>query len=214
MFTFQDVVYKDILKLNNLSINEKQITCLIGESGTGKSTLLKLMNNIVSPTDGTVFYNETPVEEIDPIELRRDISMLSQSPILFGETIKDNLEAGLIFADEPLVDEEKLIEAMNYFYLNKNIEEKAETLSGGEQQRLSLSRMILLNSRVFLLDEPTSALDEDLEHEVMERFIDYARKDEKTVVFVTHSKTIAKAFADNIVDITPFSTKGSVKRER
>ncbi len=169
---------------------------------------------MISSTSGTIFYNETPVEELDPVEIRRDISMLSQSPVLFGETVKDNLEAGLIFADKPLADEEKLIETMNYFYLHKNLEENAETLSGGEQQRLALSRMILLDSSVFLLDEPTSALDEDLEHKVMERFIDHARKHEKTVVFVTHSKTIAKAFADNIVDITPFSIKGSVKRER
>ncbi len=172
------------------------------------------MNNMISSTSGTIFYNETPVEELDPVELRRDISMLSQSPVLFGETVQDNLEAGLIFADKTLVNEEKLIEAMNYFYLNKNLEDKAETLSGGEQQRLALSRMILLDSSVFLLDEPTSALDENLEHEVMERFIEHARKHEKTVVFVTHSKAIAKAFADNIVDITPFSIKGSVKRER
>ncbi|MFB4164490.1 ATP-binding cassette domain-containing protein [Alteribacillus sp. JSM 102045] len=214
MFTFQDVVYKDILGINHLSIDKEQVTCLVGESGTGKSTLLKLMNNMVSATSGTISYKHNPVEEMNPVVLRRDISMLSQTPVLFGETIKENLEAGLLFAEKSPADDKKLIDAMNYFYLHKDLDEKAETLSGGEQQRLALARMILLDSPVFLLDEPTSALDEDLEHEVMKQFIDHARNHKKTVIFVTHSKAIAKEFSDRIVDITPFSKKGSVKLER
>ncbi|SDH83882.1 putative ABC transport system ATP-binding protein [Alteribacillus persepolensis] len=214
MFTFQNVTYKNILKIPDLTIKESSITCLVGESGTGKSTLLKFMNHMLSPSSGTVTYKDTPITDIDPIELRRDVSMLSQTPVLFGETVKDNVEAGLLFANKPFVDETTLQEAIHYFYLKKPLDEKADTLSGGEQQRLALARMKVLDSPVFLLDEPTSALDEDLEHDVMERFIEYARNQDKTVIFVTHAKTIAKAFADEIIDITPFSLKGSAADER
>ncbi|RSL33025.1 ATP-binding cassette domain-containing protein [Salibacterium salarium] len=208
MFIFQQAAYKDILNIDELHINEKSITALIGESGTGKSTLLKLMNHMISPTKGEILYKKTPVQQIDTITLRRNVAMLSQTPVLFGESVQDNLEAGLLFSEKPLPSTQDMTEAMNHYYLEKNLEDKAEKLSGGEQQRLALARITLLHSEAFLLDEPTSALDEDLEHDVMKQFITYAKNNEKTVVFVTHSRSIAEKFADTIIDITPFSKKG------
>ncbi|MDQ0300020.1 putative ABC transport system ATP-binding protein [Salibacterium salarium] len=208
MFTFKQVLYKDILNIDELHIDEKSITALIGESGTGKSTLLKLMNHLIACTDGTISYKGTPVEELDAVKLRRDAAMLSQTPVLFGETVRENLEAGLLFSEKTLPSEKEMIDAMQRYYLEKNLDDKADKLSGGEQQRLALARITLLDPEVFLLDEPTSALDDELEHDVMERFMAYAQDNEKTVIFVTHSQSIAEEFSDTIIDITPYSKKG------
>ncbi|RSL34912.1 ATP-binding cassette domain-containing protein [Salibacterium salarium] len=208
MFTFKQVLYKDILNIDELHIDEKSITALIGESGTGKSTLLKLMNHLITCTDGTISYKGTPVEELNAVKLRRDAAMLSQTPVLFGETVRENLEAGLLFSEKTLPSEKEMIDSMHRYYLEKNLDDKADKLSGGEQQRLALARITLLDPEVFLLDEPTSALDDELEHDVMEQFMAYAQDNEKTVIFVTHSQSIAEEFSDTIIDITPHSKKG------
>ncbi|WP_026701250.1 ABC transporter ATP-binding protein [Salibacterium aidingense] len=213
MFTFQHISYKDILYVEDLHIEEKTITALIGESGTGKSTLLKLMNHLLSPTKGEILYQGSPVQDRNAVELRREVAMLSQNPVLFGDTVRDNLEAGMGFAGKPLPSENEMKEALHRYYLDKDLEDHAEKLSGGEQQRLALARITLLDPTVFLLDEPTSALDDELEHDVMEAFISYAGHQEKTVIFVTHSRAIADEFADTILDITPFSMQGGNDNE-
>ncbi|SFP85281.1 ABC transporter ATP-binding protein [Salibacterium halotolerans] len=208
MFTFEDAVYKDILHIDNLTIRKGSMTALLGESGTGKSTMLKLMNHLVSADKGVIRFQATPVQDWDAVELRREAAMLSQQPVLFGDTVKENLEAGCRFAGKPLPSEEQMKHSIQQYDLQKELDDDAETLSGGEQQRLALARLTLLDPPVCLLDEPTSALDEGLEHEVMEAFIEHARNKKKTVVFVTHSRSIADAYADETIDITPFSYKG------
>ena len=208
LFTFHQVTFQDILEIEDLTIAEKEITCLMGESGSGKSTLLKLMNRLYSPDRGAITFKGTPIHEMDPIELRRQAVMLSQQPVLFGETIRENLEAGLLFSNKPTPSDSEMTTSLQDFHLQKGLDEKADKLSGGEQQRLAFARIILMDPEVFLLDEPTSALDEELEHEVMERFIQHARSHSKTVIYVTHSKAIAEHFSDRIIDITKYSKKG------
>jgi putative ABC transport system ATP-binding protein len=85
--------------------------------------------------------------------------------------------------------------------LNKNLQDNAEKMSGGEQQRLALGRIILLDPNVYLLDEPSSALDEETEYLVIEKVVDHVRKNNKTLIMVTHTKRIAEEFADNMVEV-------------
>ncbi|MPN17699.1 Fe(3+) ions import ATP-binding protein FbpC [bioreactor metagenome] len=86
--------------------------------------------------------------------------------------------------------------------LNKPLEENAEILSGGEKQRLALGRVILMNPEVLLLDEPSSALDEETENLMVAKLASYVKANNKTLVMVTHSKTIALRFSDNIIEIS------------
>lgn len=74
-------------------------------------------------------------------------------------------------------------------------------MSGGEKQKLALARALLLNPEVFLLDEPSSALDEDTEHFIINSLVEYTRKNNKTLIMVTHSKKIAQNFSDNIIEV-------------
>ncbi|HET7580254.1 MAG TPA: ATP-binding cassette domain-containing protein [Bacillales bacterium] len=207
MFALKGVTYKDILDIDALEIHENQTTAIIGESGSGKSTLLKLLNHMISPDSGEVLFNGEPIDKIDAVELRRQVVMLAQQPALFGDTVKENLEAGLGFSEKPSALDEQMKEALQKVNLHKGLDEEAEKLSGGEQQRLALARVMLMDPPVFLLDEPTSALDEDMEQLVMEHFFDYARANDKTVVMVTHATKIAERFADRLIEIEPFSKK-------
>ncbi|UOQ95298.1 ABC transporter ATP-binding protein [Halobacillus shinanisalinarum] len=208
MFTFENVTYHDILRVPSLTINEFQKTCVVGESGSGKSTFLKLLNHMITPSDGQLLFRGKNVTELDPIAHRRDVVMLTQHPVLFGETVKENLLAGIRFAEQEEPDEAACKKAMERFRLHKDLEDEAETLSGGEQQRLALARMTLMVSPVYLLDEPTSSLDEDLEHEVMENFMTFAEEQKKTVIFVTHSSSVASAFSDQTIDFHEYTLQG------
>lgn len=146
------------------------IICLFGESGSGKTTLLKMLNGMLTPQSGKILYKDQLITELDPIDLRKEVVMLGQDPIVFEGTVRDNLLIGLEFAEKEPVEDGVLVDLMEQLYLTKKLDEDASELSGGEKQRIAFGRVILMNAEVYLLDEPTSALDEETETAVMEYF--------------------------------------------
>lgn len=201
LFSIKGLVYKDILAINRLELLGNKIICIVGESGGGKTTLLKMLNKLVSPDKGEILYNNISLKDIDSVNLRREVVMLSQIPAIFEGTIKDNLLIGLKFSEKPMVSDKVLEEALSFIKLNKNLEDNSENLSGGEKQRLALARVLIMNPKVFLLDEPSSALDEDTEKFVIEKLVNHTRKNNKTLIMVTHSKSIAENYYDCLIEI-------------
>ena len=201
MFSLREVKFKDVLDIDKLELSAEQVSCIVGPSGGGKTTLLKLLNNLVSVDQGQVLYQNKDVEAWDPIELRRKIIMLSQQPITFSNTIQEELEIAFKMICEDAPKKEQLIKILDQMQLNKKLSTKVERLSGGEKQRLSLARGLLLNPEVLLLDEPSSALDRDTEELVIKQLVKYAQKNNITLVMVTHSLNIAHQFGDEIIEI-------------
>lgn len=201
MFLLKKVKYKEILDIKELHIQKNKITSIVGESGSGKTTLLKLLNKLISFDKGDILYNNKSLNQINSIDLRRDVVMLSQTPVIFTGSIKDNLLIGLIFAEKPLVSEGRLFEILKLVKLKKDLREDAEKLSGGEKQRLALARVILMEPEVLLLDEPSSSLDEDTEHMIIHALVNYTRENNKTLIMVTHSKKVANEFSDQVIEI-------------
>ncbi|MBU5270447.1 ABC transporter ATP-binding protein [Clostridium cochlearium] len=201
MFLFKNVSYKNILNIRELNIPSHKVTCIVGQSGSGKTTLLRLLNKIISYDEGEILYNDKSLKTIDSIKLRREVIMLPQIPVMFNGNVKENLLIGLKFSEKPLVPDEILYEILEFVQLDKELSESVEKLSGGEKQKLCLARALLLNPEVFLLDEPSSALDEDTEHLIISSLVEYTKKNNKTLIMVTHSKKIAKNFSDNIIEI-------------
>ncbi|MGG1629071.1 ABC transporter ATP-binding protein [Rossellomorea sp. NRS-1567] len=201
LFQIENVIFKNIVSIDHMEVSSNRTTCLIGESGAGKSTLLKLLNKMNLPDEGTIYYNETPLQEIDSVKLRREVVMISQTPLLFGDTVEENLQKGLIFSEKPLASREELMKALEIVKLDKPLDGIAERLSGGERQRLSLARVLLMKPPVYLLDEPTSALDEEMEIEVMRSFIETAKGHGGTIIMVTHSTNVAEQYGEEIITI-------------
>lgn len=131
--------------------------------------------------------------------------MVSQSPVIFDGSIEDNLQIGLSFSEKDPTSAKEMKELLELFLLDKRLDEDAEHLSGGEKQRLSWARAMLLDPEVFLLDEPTSALDEETANTVLLRFRDYVRKKSKTVIMITHSKELAELVSENTIDMSRYS---------
>ncbi|MFZ7131206.1 MAG: ABC transporter ATP-binding protein [Eubacteriales bacterium] len=202
MFNFENVKYKDVLDIKDLHIEKNKITCIVGESGSGKTTLLKLFNKLISPDKGKIKYMDKNLRDFDSVKLRREVVMLPQSPAIYEGSVKDNLLIGLKFSEkDEVAQKDSLKKILKEVSLNKNLQDNAEKMSGGEQQRLALGRIILLDPNVYLLDEPSSALDEETEYLVIEKMVDHVRKNKKTLIMVTHTKRIAEEFADNIVEV-------------
>ncbi|MGN8767998.1 ABC transporter ATP-binding protein [Paenibacillus barengoltzii] len=201
MFQLRGVKAKGILHVEELAIPEKAVTCIVGESGSGKSTLLRLLNQMDSCDEGEIFFQHCPLDEMNVIELRRQVIMVPQTPVMFGGTIQDNMQIGLSFASKPLATGQQLMQALHVACLDKDLSQDVDRLSGGEKQRLAIARALLINPMALLLDEPTSALDEDTANVVIQRIVGFIRDNGKTLVMITHSRSIANKYSDVIIEM-------------
>jgi phosphate transport system ATP-binding protein len=203
--TFQAV--RDI----TFDIPEHEITALIGPSGCGKSTLLRTLNrmNDLVPSakvTGRIRYQGQDIygEDVDPVEVRRQIGMVFQKPNPFPKSIYENVAFGpkLLGQTKGLDDlvEEALRGAALWDEVKDKLGESGLSLSGGQQQRLCIARTIALEPQVILMDEPCSALDpiatlriEDLMRELKQRY---------TIVIVTHNMQQAARVSDHTAFLT------------
>lgn len=176
--------------LNNVQINLQagDFKLITGPSGCGKSTLLKIVASLISPTQGTVLFQEKDINTISPEKYRQQVSYCTQTPTLFGATVYDNLAFPYQIRKLPF-DKNKILNDLQYFSLHETILEKGiNELSGGEKQRVSLIRNLQFLPQVLLLDEITSALDEENKIKVNE-FIHHLTTDKKIgVLWVTHDQ--------------------------
>ncbi|MBT2659624.1 ATP-binding cassette domain-containing protein [Bacillus sp. ISL-45] len=211
MFELKDVKVDGILHINELAIPDNQFTCIIGPSGSGKSTLLRLLNNLSSPDHGEILFKNKSISTMDPLQLRRSVVMVAQAPVIFEGSMEDNLQIGLSFSEKEPAGVKEMEEMLELFMLDKRLDEDADHLSGGEKQRLSWARAMLLDPEVFLLDEPTSALDEETAKNVLMRFHEYAKQHAKTVIMITHFKELAQLVTDNTIDMSRYSITGKVR---
>lgn len=196
LFAIRELRVNNIINVNHLDIKKDKVTCITGESGAGKSTLLKTLNKMITPDSGEIFYKGTSLKEIDSVQHRRKVIMLSRVPLIFPGTIKDNLIMGYKLNGKKPCDDEILKQALHNMQMTKELHGDAGTLSGGEKQRLALARILLLKADVYLLDEPTSALDEDTEMMILEYFIREIKKKQASLLMITHSNTVNEQFAE------------------
>ncbi len=202
MFELQNVVVKNILTIDYLKINEGEITCIIGRSGGGKTTFLKLLNNMKSKDEGEIRYKNRKIESYDPVQLRREVLMMAQNPVIFSKTIRDNFVKTLEYNNQAEFSDQKYLRILNKVGLKeKKLEESADKLSGGEKQRLALARILILDPYILLLDEPSSALDSETEELIIDMVVNCIKEKEATLIMVTHSKKIAEKYGDHIITI-------------
>ena len=201
MFKLENVIFKDILNIGKIELDKNMVTAILGSSGGGKTTFLKLLNNMITADQGEIFYKGKNIESYDPVALRREVVMLPQDPEIFKGTIRDNFKITEEIADNGISKNLNYKELLEKVSLSQNLGDNAENLSGGEKQRLALARVMLLEPEVLLLDEPSSSLDKKTEEKIIQMVVDYVRENKRTLIMVTHSPEIAEKFADRIINI-------------
>jgi putative ABC transport system ATP-binding protein len=159
---------------------------LLGESGGGKSTLLRLFNRLLDPNAGEVLVGGRPTSAWDVGDLRRAAVLVPQTPVSLGEVVGDELRLPLSWAGKRPV-EEALREALRVVLLEDlPLERSSHELSGGERGRLGLARALCLAPPVLLLDEPTGSLDVRTARELLGRLRAWADRGSRTLVVVSH----------------------------
>ncbi|MFZ5979295.1 MAG: ABC transporter ATP-binding protein [Candidatus Zixiibacteriota bacterium] len=160
-----------------------KIYCIIGPSGAGKTSFLRLLNRLDEPTGGNIVFNTESIEECVPCKVRRNIGYVFQTPYLFHGTVRDNL----LYAEASLSPDAILKLVKQTQIPEKIIDADVENLSIGEKQRVSLARVLAMNPKVILLDEPTSALDPSFTEAIENLIKSIVKERALTVIMVTHN---------------------------
>lgn len=178
----------------DLDIPAAGVTVLAGPSGSGKSTLLRLLNRLDDPVSGEVRWQGRPLTEWDPTELRRCVAMVFQRAPLFPGTVLDNLRVAL-----PDVSDERAVHVLEHVGLSGELlRQDADTLSGGEAQRMCVARALLTEPAVLLADEPTAALDRSA-RETVEDLGRQLADSGVAVVWVSHDTDQLRRLADHVI---------------
>jgi len=178
----------------NVQVQVGEVVAVVGPSGSGKSSFLRLLNRLDEPTGGTVRLNGKDYRKLAPQELRRRVSMVMQTAYLFPGTVAENVAYGPRQRGHRLLAEQTdaLLQRVG---LSGYQERNASNLSGGEAQRVSIARALANAPEILLLDEPTSALDEDSARGVEDLVLDIIRERQMTCVIVTHNYAQARRTA-------------------
>jgi len=190
--------HKDV----NGVINDGDIVTIIGPSGTGKSTLLRMINGLEKPTSGKIFYNDEEItaENYDYTKLRRKVGMIFQSFNLFNNcTVLDNLvvpQLDILKADKEQA-RKKAMDVLKKMGLDAHCNKMPSQLSGGQKQRVAIARALVMDPEVILFDEPTSALDPAMVYEVANT-IKWLASFNTTMIIVTHDMAFARDVSTRI----------------
>uniref|UniRef100_A0A914WE06 ABC-type xenobiotic transporter n=1 Tax=Plectus sambesii TaxID=2011161 RepID=A0A914WE06_9BILA len=185
-----------VLKGLQLTVQKGKTLALVGPSGCGKSTVIGLLERFYNPLDGTVMVDGSELKSINPAHMRKNIALVSQEPVLFDCSIRENIIYGLTES----VTEEKILEAARLANIHSfvsglpegydtRVGEKGTQLSGGQKQRIAIARALVRDPHILLLDEATSALDTESE-KIVQEALDRAREGRTCVVIAHRLSTI------------------------
>lgn len=174
----------------DFKIGAGEKVAIIGPTGSGKSTLQRLISKLYLPSEGSLLIGNTDVHQIDPADLRKRMSYLPQEPTLLAGTVRDNIRLGF-----PTATDEQLLEAASFggirSYFDRHpqgfdfqIGERGAFLSGGQRQGIAIARALLNRAPMLLLDEPSNAMDQQMEQHLIDRLSKYAAH--RTLILVTH----------------------------
>ena len=198
----------------NLTIQKGKKVAILGKTGSGKSTLLQLLVRNYDANQGQLFLAGKPIADYAEDTLRSQFCFLTQRVHVFSDTLRQNLQ----FASAVNISDEKMIEVLNQVGLGKLLEKEqgldiwlgdgGRPLSGGEQRRLGLARILLNDAPILLLDEPTEGLDRETERKILRLILAHAEN--KTLIMVTHRLTAIEQFDELcVIDEAKLIEKGT-----
>jgi len=193
---------KKILQHIDLRVPKGTVVALVGESGGGKSSLIKLVQRLYDPSDGSIKWDGVDIRDATVLSLRKQIALVTQETVLFNDTIRQNIAYG-----RPEASLEEVRRAAEVAFADEFIEqlpdgydsivgERGILLSGGQRQRLAIARAVLVDAPVLILDEATSALDTQSET-LVQKALANLMENRTSIVIAHRLSTIRKA--DNIV---------------
>ena len=197
----RNLSFRDTIHYQDISIVKDKVNFIVGRSGSGKSTLLRLFNGTLTPSAGEIFYAGDSLLEMNTIELRKKVSLISQSVYLFDSSIRDNFIQFYEYRGLPAPTNEMILKFLKLSQIDFPLDKDCTTMSGGERQRVYIAIFLSFLPKVLMLDEPTSALDKDNGFNVIKNVINFCKEKEITVIIISHDNNLTETFGENIVAI-------------
>lgn len=185
-----------VLEKLSFTIAPGMMTGIVGRSGSGKSTIAKLIQRLYLPLEGTISVDGVDLRHVDPLFLRHRTGIVPEECFLFSGTIRDNIAAAAPSAGiDAIIQAAKIAGAHDFISemplgYDTYVEERGSSLSGGQKQRIAIARAILTNPGILIFDEATSALDYESER-VIQKNLGLIRKG-RTVIFIAHRMSVMK----------------------
>jgi molybdopterin-binding protein len=189
----------DVLRVDRFAAFTGEVLAIIGPNGSGKSTLLRILALLETPTAGEVRFRGGPVTAAHALDVRREMAVVLQLPLLADMTVADNVALGLAFRRVPRgARRERVHRWLARLGIGALSGRRARGLSGGEAQRVALARALVLEPAVLLLDEPFASLDQPSRVALITDLGAILRADRVTTIVVTHDRGEAQALADRV----------------
>eukprot|EP00347_Sterkiella_histriomuscorum_P001240 403372791 len=200
-----------VLKGVTIEVKKNRVIALVGASGCGKSSIIQMIERFYDPTEGSVEFDGVDIKTLDPKWYHSQVAIVSQEPVLFSGTIKENIGYGL---PSDQVTEQTLdfacSQANAYDFIHDKdlfpegydtiVGERGVKLSGGQKQRIAIARALIRKPKILLLDEATSALDAESEHQVQKALDELIKSGEQTIIVIAHRLSTIRD-ADEIIVI-------------
>lgn len=202
IFETRAVTFLNKITYPDMRLEAGQTTFVSGASGTGKSTLLKLFNGVLSPSSGVILYKGNDIRNEDTIALRRDVVLVGQRVFLFTDrTIAENFAEFFAYRSLPAPDEARMKTFMDMCGADFPLNSPTAALSGGEQQRVYNAIFASFEPPVIMLDEPTSALDREHAEFFLKNIISACCSKTTTLIIVSHDQSLVEKFADKVISL-------------
>ncbi|MFV0499096.1 MAG: ABC transporter ATP-binding protein [Bacilli bacterium] len=194
---------KKILKNFSFKIEDGEILCIVGPNGCGKSTLLKSINNTID-YEGNILYNKTDLKSLTHKKLGEVVGLLSQNKAnYFSYSIYDTVSMGAYSKSNGLfkvdVEDEVISDALKLTDLYDVKYQRIDQISGGQYQRVMISRLIVQDPKIIMLDEPTNHLDLKHQFEILSFIKNWVKKENKIAIVVLHDLNLVQKYADKVM---------------
>ena len=201
LFLLEHVNFAGIIHYPQMEIPAGKTTFICGESGCGKSTMLKLLNGILSSAEGEILYEGKEINSYDALELRRRVLLVSQAVFLFDKTIQENFDAYYGYRELEPIGGDAINGYLRICAVDFPPDAQCGSMSGGEKQRIFIAICLSLRPEVLMLDEPTSALDDQNAHAVLTNIKGFCAENHMSLLVVSHNNALAQTFADYTIQL-------------
>jgi tungstate transport system ATP-binding protein len=201
---------RTILDVQAVELKKGEVLALMGHNGAGKSTLLQVLALVLKPNQGSLYFNGELVQRSNILQTRRQMAAVMQQPLLLDTTVYKNAAVGLQLRKRPKKEiEKRVLPWLERLGVAQFAHQSIRNLSGGEAQRVSLARALVLDPQVLFLDEPFSALDTPTREALLKLLSTILKENNMTAVFVTHDYREIPQLADRVIELEQGEIIGS-----
>lgn len=188
--------FLNLIRYPEIKLEEDCFSFIVGKSGCGKSTYLKILNRTIIPSEGAIYYAGDKIQELPILPYRKNVLLVPQEVFLFDGTIRDNFNDYCDAREKGRLTDEEMLNFLQICCANLALNSDCKMLSGGEKQRVFLAIFLSCIPKVLLLDEPTSAMDEKTSFELLYNIKQFCKQKHITVVCVCHNNDLIQTYSD------------------